>query len=690
MDTKRRDAEYSLPPPEFTEPAREFRTDPVLEYTPLPPEYGQGTQPQAPKPEKKRRLRKLLAVPAVLLLGFMFTHVTGASQGGPAAPPDLAKGDVVIDVIDEYTEIQGNTVNYRYQLYLRDSKADGVFGDPDMPWPVEVYASVIDEDGLTAVPESDPDIWTEGRSLGEHTIDAKGLKGDLLLCLRAEYTQDGSQRRTTVYVPLARDPGSCSFMIDYAMLDPSNRHVDFEYLVDRRGSEEMIVPVYATLIDSEGRTSHPGVNPVMWSSDPFLDPDSKWASAAGLNDDLTLILRTEYTGADGRKHTSMASRQVVILGRSTEFEDYPPDTAASIDSITRTDVTFTASFKTHQLSGSYFDMTPYTLSMVWLDENEEELYRDYLDPEGLQIEKSYDPAKSPPWGEWPDWSFTYSGGHWFYDNSFYDKSEFVGRESAVYAELTLYNRFDGRRYTLRSDPVPAPPEEITYPLGDGQIILTVYNDTTSFDVKTPLEIGYIGALEQKTFSEASFTSYKLPSAIKPSGYSFAGWVIHVGSPLDNGGDTSGLKGYGGDPPAEALLTEGSFAFKVGDTLTGEDIERVPPSADGKRYVNVHAVWIMTTPSDVRLKLDDGMGNVTGYDMMVPLASEGFLYLCCYPEPTREGYVFDGWYDADGSRVDMLVCYFSFTPYKTDANGGFAGYDWSKKQTVTLTAHWKKK
>ena len=684
-------AEYSLPPPDIPLSAPEYRVDPELEFTPLPQEYGQGTSPEPDRPEKKRRLRKLLAVPAILLLSFLFVHVSGGSKSvkPSAVPDDLPKGSVMIDVIDYYTNIEADTVNYRYQLYLRESQADGVFGDPAMPWPVEVTATVTDEDGNVAASTENPDIWTEGRSLGEHTIDAAGLKGSLILRLRAEYTQDGEQRQTTVYVPLCRDPGECYFMIDYAMLDPSDRRVTFEYWVDRKGSAEMIVPVEATLIDSEGRTAHPKVDPVMWSSDPYLDPDCKWIDAADLNDNLTLILKTEYTGEDGRQHQSMAARQVVIIGKSTEFEDPQFETAAAITALSRSDVSFTAAFKTTQDSGSYFDMTPNALSLVWQDENGEELYRDYLDADSVQSEESFDFAKSPPWGEWPDWSFSYSGKHWFYDSTYYDKSEYIGKEKSVYAELTLFNRFDGRRYTLRSEPVPAP-QEVNYPLGDGEIVITVYNDTTTFEFPTVVSSGgYLTALARTTIAESDFTSYTMPSALTPSGYDFAGWVVHVGNPFTDDTAAELYTEFSGDPPVDRLLGEGNYAFAVGTTLTKEDIEKVPPSGDGKRWVDVHAVWIEKNPSQKLLRLDDGLGNVAEYGMMVPLASEGYLYLCRYPVPEREGYVFDGWYNESGERVDLLLCYFSFTPMTYDANGSFTGYDWSRSEAVTLTAHWRK-
>lgn len=682
------DAEYSLPPPEITSPAPEFRAGSAPEYAPLPPEYGQRTAPEPDQEPKKRRLKKLLAVPAILLVSFLCLHAGSKSVKPSTAPDDLPKGSVVIDVIDYYTNIEGDTVNYRYQLYLRDTDASGAFGNPAMPYPISVTATVTDEDGNSAASAENPDIWTEGRSLGEHSIDAKGLKGDLLLRLRAEYSQQGKRRQTTVYVPLSRSPGLSSFMVDYATLNLSTRRVEFDYWVDRSDTAGMIVPVTAAIVDSEGRTAHPPLNPVMWSSDPDLDPDCKWADASDLNDNLTLILRTEYTGQDGKTYQSSAARQVVIIGKSADFPDYNPDSSAAITSLSRSSVSLTAQFRTNYESGSYFDMIPNALWLVWVDKNGEEVFRDYLDPDLVKGEKSFDPAKSPPWGEWPDWSFSFSGSHGFYDSSSYRyDADAVDRASGVYAELVLFNRYTGRKYTVKSDTVPAPDD--SYPLGDGEIVITVYNDTTVFEFPTLVSSGgYLTVLERTTIAESDFTGYTLPSALVPDGYNFAGWVIHVGNPFTDDTFAELYGKYDGDPPVEDLLT-GNYAFAVGSTLTVADIEKVPPSADGKRWVDVHAVWISPNPSQKLLYLDDGAGTVTGYAMDIPLASEGYLYLCRYPVPERDGYTFDGWYDADGRRVEMLVCYFSFTPMTYAPDGSFTGYDWSAgQQPITLTARWR--
>lgn len=248
--------------------------------------------------------------------------------------------------------------------------------------------------------------------------------------------------------------------------------------------------------------------------------------------------------------------------------------------------------------------------------------------------------------------------------------------------------------TNRIDAAPARPGSATYPLSDGMIVFTVYNDTLSFDVPSVVEVedDYRTFLAVDSVDEAGFTGYDLPASQTPPGFTFGGWVVHVGNPMDLGSEVNPFAEYNGDPPVDTLVPEGSFAFRVYGTITPSDVERVPPTVvDGKsiRFVNVHAVWYETEPSNVDFYLDDGFGNVTPYSMSSPMYSEGFLYLCGYPVPEHPGYVFDGWYDKDGNRVELLVSYFSFTPALYDEAGNFVGYDWNAERTpFTLTAHWK--
>lgn len=445
------DAEYSLPPPEALPVGREFRVGQNFEFAPLPPEYGQRTTAQDGEPEKKRRLRKILAVPALLLLSFLCFHIVR-----PAAP---TASDV----------------------------------SPEPP-------------GGSAASDAAPGAAVQ---TPPPTLSAQLEISDSVVKLTA----------------------------------------DFKPAADDR-------TVYDMAVES---------------------------------------CRTDWLDADG---------QIVTVS----------DLAAE------------------EASGQ---------------------------------------------GE--------AGMRFVCTGSTDEINTFDGIESAV-GRISLRDAATGRIFTAETEPV-AYSHEAAYPIGNGNIVLTVYNDTTIYDVASPVSTdGWITVLASETIPEADFAGYQLPEPTAPDGYGFAGWVVHVGNPFDNGSDRDVFAEFNGDPPVDILL-DGSV-FTVETTLTKKDVERIPPSADGNRYVNVHACWIQQNPSDIRLYLDDGSGNAEGYSMDVPLASEGYLYLCSYPVPEREGYAFDGWYDKDGNRVDMLVCYFSFVPALRDENGNFTGYDWGKNDTVTLYAHWK--
>ena len=263
------------------------------------------------------------------------------------------------------------------------------------------------------------------------------------------------------------------------------------------------------------------------------------------------------------------------------------------------------------------------------------------------------------------------------------------------AQLSLYvileDQLTGERWTIvtnRVDAIEAESPYETWPLEDGKLTITVYNDTTTYEFPGNVDTGEVQTvLALDTMPESEFTEYLLPGALTPEGYEFAGWVIHVNNPMDLSSESNLFMEYNGDPPVEALL-EGGYAFPVQGTLTREDVERVPPSEDGVRYVNVHAVWIVSEPEEELLFLDDGDGNVSAYGMDVPLASEGYLYLCNYPTPKREGQVFEGWYDSDGNQVELLMCYFSFVSTLKNEDGSFDGYDWGSYEPVRLTAHWR--
>jgi hypothetical protein len=259
--------------------------------------------------------------------------------------------------------------------------------------------------------------------------------------------------------------------------------------------------------------------------------------------------------------------------------------------------------------------------------------------------------------------------------------------------LQLEDAATGEVYEIRTNRVDAVEKLLpyeTWPLEDGKIAIVVYNDTDNYTVPSKVETdSYLTILAVDTFPEAEFESYELPSAWTPDGYDFAGWVVHVDNPFDLSSDGDIFTEFNGDPPPEALTEGSNYAFQVYGTLTRADVERVPPSEDGVRYVNVHAVWIKQEFDEPLLYLDDGFGHTSVYGMETPLASEGYIYLCNYPVSAPEsGMVFDGWYDAEGNRVELLVSYFSFATAVYNEDGSFAYYEWGDYKPVRLTARWK--
>ena len=307
----------------------------------------------------------------------------------------------------------------------------------------------------------------------------------------------------------------------------------------------------------------------------------------------------------------------------------------------------------------------------------------YWEDESIGFSLVDDPASVPVTGDRENgYSVRYSGG---------TAAAMIPLSSQLSLYVVLEDQHSGKRWTIetnRVDAVAPEPEVETWPLAEGTLTITVYNDTTTYEFPSLVDAGdYQTLLAMETMPEAEFTDYVLPSPLIPEGYEFAGWVIHVNNPMDLSAEGNLFAEYNGDPPPEALL-EGGFAFPVQGTLTREDVERVPPSEDGVRYVNVHAVWISAEPERELLFLDDGDGNVSAYGMELPMASEGYLYLCNYPVPEREGLVFEGWYDDSGNKVELLVCYFSFVPILENEDGSFGGYDWGSLVPVHLTAHWR--
>lgn len=422
------------------------------------------------------------------------------------------------------------------------------------------------------------------------------------------------------------------------------------------------VSVFAQVSDSANNAVYPETDPDVWEDFRYSDEEYV-INAAGLEGDLTLTLRAVYLEQGEERQT------VAIL----PLAQLPPTpvTYAELTALGGNEVSFTAYLKPQSGDGSDFDLVVAHMDQCAYSE-EEKMYFSLVDnPAEVPVE--YDPENG--------FTVRYTGG---------SALQSIPADAELSLAVSLRDRNTGYIYDIESNRVAAPNTEALpeYPLETGNIVITVYNDTMTFDVASPVDTGdWLTVLAVDAFPVEEFTEYALPEPIAPAGYAFQGWVVHVNNPFDMGSEENLFELYNGDPPVDILTSPDRYAFPVESVLTREDVTHVPPDAEGNRFVNVHAVWIKEEPSANNLFLDDGNGNVTAYDMDVPLASEGYLYLCRYPVPEREGWRFTGWYDSEGNRVDLLVCYFSFVPMLYNEDGDFIGYDWNTSAPVYLTAGW---
>ena len=203
-------------------------------------------------------------------------------------------------------------------------------------------------------------------------------------------------------------------------------------------------------------------------------------------------------------------------------------------------------------------------------------------------------------------------------------------------------------------PEPEPePEPLT-----GVLHYTIYNDTFDADGVTPRILAE-GSVDMAALADAPLT---LPQPETPpnGGYTFLCWVGRY--------DTA----------------DGKVWTTVPDPLTADFAASVRPGDTGERSIVLRAAWRRTEQSRYpwSLTLDDGINAVT-YDAAVPMASGGNVYLCAYPQPTRDGYRFAGWLDAAGERVELLPASAFF------ARTADGDTDWRTTVPVTLTAEWEK-
>ena len=420
------------------------------------------------------------------------------------------------------------------------------------------------------------------------------------------------------------------------------------------------VSVYAQVSDADGHAVRREGDPDVWTD--YRSRAEYAMNAAGLEGELTLTLTAVYT-EDGEERSSVWSGTLAEIPPA-------PTLSATLERVPRSDnIEFTATMQPQPGDDHEYELE------VW---NQGQIVYDGEETMGLSL--GPDPSEGVVEGDRESgFTFHYSGGC---------ALGFLPEDLELSVYVSLRDVTTGYTYYMESNRIPTGPNMPTYPLESGKVVITVYNDTTSFEYPSQIEgdDGYLTLLTTEVFDAASFESYELPDPLPPRGFTFAGWVIHVNDPFDYSSDVELFMDYNGDPPRETMLNDENYAFPVEDILTREDLEKVPPDAEGNRFVNVHAVWYREDPEGL-LILDDGFGNVTRYSMEIPLASEGYLYLFRYPCDTVSGLDFNGWYDEDGNRVDLLMSFFSFYEELHNDDGTFAGYNWNKSETVTLIAHW---
>lgn len=162
------------------------------------------------------------------------------------------------------------------------------------------------------------------------------------------------------------------------------------------------------------------------------------------------------------------------------------------------------------------------------------------------------------------------------------------------------------------------------------------------------------ALLESTYPAGTFGDTALPQPEAQPGFEFLGYVLTLRSqPYRLYRDTF--------PEEDACLVE----------------ER-----DGVRHITLRAAWRRTEGETILpLHLDANGGSPSAdYDAAGPNLSGTNVFLCAFPEPTRAGYRFDGWYTAAGERVERL----STADFYGQTDGQT---DWTNQIPVTLYAHW---
>ena len=449
-------------------------------------------------------------------------------------------------------------------------------------------------------------------------------------------------------------PGDLELTIDYAILDGDT--VEYLYSFDRHEVDYPIT-IYAKITDSFGNTAAPEYDPDVWDSS--RSRFTYTMDVTGLSGDMTLEITAVFT-RDGAEKSVTAVHSVIPKPPAAQTDASVVVTSADESSAV---IDYEAHFIPDPADPVDYDLVITGFGIGWYggDGTRQGYSR------GVWEEDTEPSVTRTQDG----WAFAYSGPAAI--NAGPDGAELFT------IVLDLYDSATGVTFTVETDPTVIPdnsldePEITTYPLGDGTIYVTVYNNTFDMNAANDPDDPYSRVLLRQQIPEAEFTELALPAAeFAGEDFVFEGYVIHYNNVFDRGYDR------------QSELS--SFVLPLGDTLTQEDVERIPVSSDGIRYVNIHAMWRSQVTDEIKmpLVLDDGMGNAVTYEGDTPFASEGYAYLAAYPIPEREGYTFTGWYDADGNLVEA-VAYTDFLD-AIDA-GDYIDYDWSNPHPVTLYAGW---
>lgn len=206
-----------------------------------------------------------------------------------------------------------------------------------------------------------------------------------------------------------------------------------------------------------------------------------------------------------------------------------------------------------------------------------------------------------------------------------------------------------------AEPTAVPTPEPTFTPAPTPVILTgrihivVYADTFSRNLGGN---GYDNAiLADETFDAESFTEYTLPPLPTQSGYTAHCYVLIADS------ERNYIRNRYFDLGQPHAI--GSVALPDG-VVTADDLGIVPLNEEGVREAEIHTVWLSDYDSYV-VEFYDGEEQIGSYPVAFPMDSDGLIYLAAFPQPEREGLIFNGWCDSLGNRIDAVMYFDFFEP-----------------------------